>query len=155
MNSESSSPAPELYIVPDEAPEKAGGPSAGRVLFSDDDETNRTLLKIAMEMEGFEVVTTENGREGLDVLRNEGRAAFDVLLVDLMMPEVDGVTMIREARKSLGYSNPIIVYSGVDREETIQKAIDAGADRILNKPVGLADLVSELKQIMKASAAAR
>lgn len=104
----------------------------GLILVADDEEGNRELLSRRLRREGYEVVCCENGRIALDAAQ---RTPVDLILLDVMMPEMDGVTAL-EHLKSNGITRdvPIVMISAVDDIESVAKCIQLGADDYLPKP---------------------
>lgn len=104
----------------------------GRILVVDDDFVNRTLLATSLEEEGYMVETAENGRQALDQLRH---GSFDVLLLDILMPEVDGYEVLAEVKRDKNLARlPVIVISAVDEIESVIRCIEVGATDYLPKP---------------------
>ncbi len=99
-------------------------------------EDSKIILKKFVEylkISGYEAVTAENGKEAVEKVQNE---CFDLILMDLMMPVMDGFEAIRRIRelKTLPFV-PIIVISGLDTSSDIKKALDLGADEYVTKPI--------------------
>jgi two-component system KDP operon response regulator KdpE len=115
-----------------------------RVLIVDDDSETTDLLKIILESDDFEVTTALSGREGVNLAR-ETRP--DVMIVDLLMPDVDGLEVCREIR---AFSNvPIVVLSAVNKPGVITQALDEGADDYLIKPIQNNVLVACLNKLAR------
>lgn len=103
-----------------------------RVLVVDDNNLNRDLLRIRLEREGCEVVEAENGEVALARLRS---SVFDLVLLDVMMPVLDGVATLRAIKEDPGLSGiPVIMVSAVSEMETVTACISEGADDYLTKP---------------------
>jgi adenylate cyclase len=106
--------------------------SPGRVLVVDDDRLNRTLLTRYLEREGHQVSCAENGVEALELLRGE---PADVVLLDIVMPELDGVTVLERIKADPAMNDtPVIMISGVDETDSVVRCIEIGADDYLPKP---------------------
>jgi adenylate cyclase len=104
----------------------------GRVLVVDDDRVNRMLLTRSLEREGHSVQCAENGVEALELLRDD---PCDVVLLDIVMPELDGVSVLERVKSDPGLQNlPVIMISGVDDTESVVRCIEIGADDYLPKP---------------------
>jgi CheY-like chemotaxis protein len=104
-----------------------------RLLVVDDNKINRMLLGRALEREGHDVSTAENGREGLDALHRE---PFDLVLLDMEMPEVDGFTVLETLLADPELRDvPVIVTSSLEGVEHVARCIELGADDFLQKPV--------------------
>lgn len=110
-----------------------GNPSSSaRILIVEDNENNRDLLRRRLEREGHEVAEAENGLVALDRLNKE---VFDLVLLDLMMPEVDGYQVLQAIRKNPALKSlPVIVITALNDIETAVKCIELGAEDYLSKP---------------------
>lgn len=114
------------------------------VLIADDDIRNIFALTSALESKGFNVVSARNGVEALAKL--EGDLAVDIILMDLMMPKMDGYETMRNIRRSYLYKNtPIIALTAKAMKGDNEKALEAGANDYLTKPLDLSNLFSVLK----------
>ncbi len=107
-----------------------------KVLVADDEEIIRELAKEVLEAEGYEVITAEDGSAALSKIAEGG---IDLLLTDIKMPEIDGLRLIREAKKVIPDLLSIIM-TGYATIETARKAIREGAYDYLLKPFNLVDL---------------
>ncbi|MCC6197656.1 MAG: response regulator [Burkholderiales bacterium] len=106
---------------------------AARLLVADDNKVNRLLLTRNLELMGHAVATAENGRIALALLRRE---RFDLVLLDMEMPEVDGFTVLAEMKKDLALRDlPVIVTSSLEGIADIVRCIELGAEDYLHKPV--------------------
>ena len=104
-----------------------------RLLVADDNKVNRLLLKRSLELQGHRVASAENGAIALDMLARE---AFDLLLLDMEMPELDGFQVLeRLARDARLRDLPVIVTSSLEGVATIVRCIELGADDYLHKPI--------------------
>jgi CheY-like chemotaxis protein len=155
-----------LITDPDEAvihrferpmPAKNGSPRiAGRVLLVEDGPDNQRLIAYILRKAGAEVPIAENGQEAIDkILSDEAvtnadrpcSAPFDVVLMDMQMPILDGYSATRRLR-SMGYTGPIIALTAHAMSQDRQKCLDAGCDEYLAKPVEqrhLLDTVAEFQ----------
>jgi excisionase family DNA binding protein len=113
--------------APVRAPAANGRP---RVLVVDDEEGIRDLLSKTLQLADYDVDLAEDGRSALDRLRV---TPYDLLITDLRMPGVDGLTVIREARR-LKSNLPVIIITGYSTEATAIEAIDLGVQGYLTKP---------------------
>lgn len=102
-----------------------------KILIAEDDPTSALLLKKTLENDGYEVVTTSDGAQALDALR---RDEFDAVLTDWMMPNMDGISLIRRARSEFESPPPMLVITALSSGDARKHAIDAGADDYLAKP---------------------
>jgi adenylate cyclase len=106
--------------------------ASGRVLVVDDDRVNRMLLTRSLEREGHRVRCAENGVEALELLRDD---PCDVVLLDIVMPELDGVSVLEQIKADPAMHDlPVIMISGVDETDSVVRCIEIGADDYLPKP---------------------
>jgi class 3 adenylate cyclase len=106
--------------------------SPGRVLVVDDDRVNRMLLTRSLEREGHDVRCAENGLEALELLHKD---PCDVILLDIVMPELDGVSLLKRIKSDpVLHDVPVIMISGVDETDSVVRCIEIGADDYLPKP---------------------
>jgi sigma-B regulation protein RsbU (phosphoserine phosphatase) len=104
----------------------------GRLLVVDDVEMNRDLLSRRLQQQGHTVSAAENGRRALEMIR---AAEFDLVLLDIMMPEMDGYQVLEEMRNDAALKHiPVIMISAVSEMESVVKCIEMGATDYLPKP---------------------
>jgi len=104
----------------------------GRVLVVDDNESNRDLLARRLRQDGHEVMSVASGLVALEVLKGE---TFDLILLDLLMPGMNGLdVLLRLKADERWYQIPVIVVSGLNETGAVLKCIEAGADDYLPKP---------------------
>lgn len=105
---------------------------AGRILVVDDERLNRMILRRALEDEGHTVSEAENGRQALV---NLAGATFDVVLLDIVMPELDGYATLEAIKADPALRHlPVIIISGVEEIASVVRCIEAGATDYLPKP---------------------
>ena len=106
---------------------------AARLLVADDNKVNRLLLTRSLELLGHRVATAENGRVALEMLRRE---SFDLLLLDMEMPEMDGFQVLEHLVADAGLRDlPVLVTSSLEGVAHVARCIELGADDYLPKPV--------------------
>jgi adenylate cyclase len=106
--------------------------TSGRVLVVDDDRLNRMLLTRSLEREGHRVLCAENGVEALRLLHDD---PCDVVLLDIVMPGLDGVSVLERVKDDPALQDvPVIMISGVDDTASVVRCIEIGADDYLPKP---------------------
>ena len=121
-----------------------GGREAGPiVLVVDDDERLREFIRVNLEMEGYEVVEAANAEEGLHAVEEQ---APDLILLDVMMPGVDGWEMLRRVQERHGVGSiPVIMFSGkVDDADAAAR----GAQGFIGKPFDPQQLIESTKQLL-------
>ncbi len=117
------------------------------VLLIDDDSTSREALTELLEEEGFEVLSAAGGEEGLEAAR---RHRPDLLLLDMMMPGIDGVEVIRRIRSEPGLQRlRIIALTGDVTRARLQNVFEAGADRFVAKPFRIPELLDSVRMILR------
>ncbi|HEY2574389.1 MAG TPA: adenylate/guanylate cyclase domain-containing protein [Verrucomicrobiaceae bacterium] len=110
----------------------AGNRISGSILVADDDENNRVMLSRRLQRLGHQVTTAENGRRALDALMS-GR--FDLLLLDIQMPELNGYQVLEQMKASPALRDiPVIVLSASDESGRVARCIEMGAEDYLPKP---------------------
>jgi DNA-binding response OmpR family regulator len=114
--------------------------SARRILIIDDEAVIRKAIRMACEKEGYEVIEAENGTEGLRQLET-GKP--DLILLDLMLPDVSGFDVCREIRKS-GSRLPVIILSAKTEEIDIVVGLEIGADDYITKPFRARELLARI-----------
>jgi two-component system, OmpR family, response regulator MprA len=118
-----------------------------RVMVVDDEPAVRGALERALKLEGYSVSTAENGAIAL---RELALAAPDAIVLDLLMPEVDGLEVCRRLRAA-GDRTPVLILTARDGISDRVDGLDAGADDYLVKPFALAELLARLRALMRRS----
>ncbi|MGA4839612.1 response regulator [Streptomyces sp. G45] len=117
----------------------------GRVLVVDDNKVIRQLIRVNLELEGFEVVTAADGAECLDVVH---QVRPDVVTLDVVMPRLDGLRTAARLRSDPRTSTlPLVVVSACTQYE-VETGLDVGVDAFLAKPFEPAELVAVVRQLM-------
>ncbi|MGH9734987.1 MAG: response regulator transcription factor [Candidatus Acidiferrales bacterium] len=122
-----------------------------RVLIVEDDRSMAELLQKGLEEENHVVSVAHNGVEGLEIAESY---QFDVLVLDWMLPRMDGIELARRVRKS-GRATPILMLTARDAVPDIVKGLDAGADDYLTKPFSFAEFLARLRALARRPSAAR
>ena len=118
------------------------GSFRGRVLLVDDSRENQRILTYHLEKLGLEVVVANDGLEGVE-RGSSGR--FDLILMDVQMPVIDGL-VATELLRILGIREPIVAFSAVEGETIVDKCLSAGCDGFLQKPIEFEKLAVELSR---------
>lgn len=119
----------------------------GKVLLVDDEQDILVLLKYNLEKENFLVQTASNGKEGIEVAKE---FKPDIIVLDVMMPEMDGIETCLELRKIPALKNVLITFLTARGEDYSQIAgFDSGADDYITKPIKPRVLVSRLKALLR------
>ena len=117
-----------------------------RVLVVDDERAVRESLRRALELEGYDVELAADGREALD--RLEAGPDPDAVILDVLMPEVDGLEVCEELRRG-GSRLPVLMLTARAEVENRVAGLDAGADDYLTKPFALDELLARLRALLR------
>jgi two-component system, OmpR family, KDP operon response regulator KdpE len=112
-----------------------------RVLVVDDEPAILRFLRPSLATQGYVVSEAQDGKSALDAIR---RKSADVVVLDLGLPDMDGLDIIRQLRES-GETLPIIVLSSREAEDAKVKALDLGADDYVTKPFGIDELLARIR----------
>lgn len=115
------------------------------ILLIDDDEKIISMLRRGLAFEGYDVVTAMNGAEGLNILLS---SEPDLVVLDVMMPKVDGFEVCRRLREG-GSKVPILMLTAKDEIEHRVKGLDLGADDYLVKPFALEELLARVRALLR------
>jgi len=118
-----------------------------RILLVEDEEQLHKIIKLNLEMEGYEIVGTHNGDKGLEIAQSQ---RFDLLLLDIMLPKITGIQICETVRLK-NKEIPIIFISAKDSSEDRIKGLKVGADDYLVKPFSLEELLLRVKNHIKRS----
>jgi CheY-like chemotaxis protein len=121
-----------------------------RVLLVDDNMVNQRLAARLLEKRGHSVITAATGREALDMIE---RQHFDLAIMDVQMPDVDGLTatgIIREREKSNGGHLPIVAMTAHAMTGDRERCLDAGMDGYLPKPIDPVKMIEEIRRVLSA-----
>jgi DNA-binding response OmpR family regulator len=117
--------------------------SKTRVLIVDDEADLVSVLRIGLEIEGFEVIAASDGEEGLRKAREDRP---ELVVLDLMLPKLDGYRVCRALKFDERYRNlPIVILSARSGEQDRRLAFDMGADAFVSKPYDMAALVKLIR----------
>lgn len=114
-----------------------------KVLVAEDQADLSRLLKIAIEHEGFTVDIANNGQEAVDLAAQN---AYDVMILDIMMPVKDGITALKEIRQA-GDDTYIIMLTAMTEIDDRVNGLDAGADDYMTKPYSIKELMARLRTL--------
>ena len=123
---------------------------AAKVLIVDDEYSIRKLMKTVLEDEGYNVLLAENGQQAIETVK---KVPPDVILLDLLMPGMDGLEVLKILKNDDGFTHiPIIVVTALRGLEQMVNAFELGADDFLNKPVNIIELKTRVKAHLKVKA---
>jgi DNA-binding response OmpR family regulator len=118
-----------------------------RILVADDNETNRDILATRLQANGYEVLHAGDGEEALAVTRAQRP---DLILLDIMMPKLDGIEVCKRVKADAGLPfTPIILVTAKAESSDVVEGLDAGADEYLTKPVDQKALVARVKALLR------
>lgn len=115
-----------------------------RILIIEDEDNLSNFVSLELQHEGYETKVCENGREGLDIALNED---WDAILLDLMLPELNGLEVCRRLRQSK--STPIIMMTARDSVIDRVSGLDHGADDYVVKPFAIEELLARLRAVLR------
>ncbi len=139
---EQSKPEPVVETPAPAAPDAQGEPS---VLVVDDSIVIRKMVEIALENEGLAIHTAVSGKDGLDKIDQLSPA---LIILDLMLPDINGIDILKTVKASRNI--PVIMLSGKDSPQMVEKAKEAGADAFLPKPFKDDELKEQIKALLEA-----
>jgi CheY-like chemotaxis protein len=119
---------------------------APKILIIEDEPTTLKLVKLVLQRAGYQTVTADNGSEGL---RQVTESKPDLVLLDLILPGIDGFQVCRMLRQDPATRRlPVIIFSGLNRPAEQRQAFEAGGDDFLTKPIRLADLLDKVRSAL-------
>lgn len=121
-------------------------PKRYTVLVTEDERPLRDFVRRNLEVRGYKVLAAGNGLEAMAFFNTE---SVDLVIVDLMMPHMDGLEVIRRIRQASQV--PVVVLSALDEEADKIRALNLGADDYLTKPFGVGELLARIQAVMRRS----
>jgi DNA-binding response OmpR family regulator len=128
-----------------------GNAGGAKVLVIEDDPSISVGLRMNLENEGYSVVVTDDGERGLASARDP---AFDLVVLDVMLPKVNGFEILRQIRRE-GITTPVIVLSARSSEIDKVMGLELGAEDYVTKPFGLAELLARVRVALRRSKVAQ
>lgn len=123
-----------------------------RILVVEDEELIQEMLAVALEEEGFGVITAGDGRSAVEYLKscepNSGELPFDLIILDLMLPHINGLDICRLLRHQ-GNPVPILILSAKGSETDRVLGLEVGADDYLTKPFSMRELVARCRALLR------
>ncbi len=117
------------------------------ILIVDDEPMTRNLLRLMLERAGFEISEAEDGLKALLIMAEQRP---DVLLLDVMMPNMDGLTVCEKLRAQIETAVlPIILLSARTSPDAVKAGIDAGATKYLGKPINRQELINTIHEVLQ------
>lgn len=118
-----------------------------KILFAEDDRDLSSVIVRVLQYNKFDVQSAYDGAEALELLENE---KFDVLVLDIMMPKIDGITVVKRLRER-GNPIPILLLTALAETDDKVSGLDAGADDYLTKPFVIKELLARIRAIARRS----
>jgi len=123
-----------------------------KILVVDDERAVRESLRRALELEGYEIELAADGQEALQRLDANGEGQPDAVILDVLMPVIDGLEVCRRIRRS-GNRVPVLMLTARDEIENRVAGLDAGADDYVTKPFALEELVARVRALLRRTSA--
>ena len=116
---------------------------AGQLLLVDDNEANRDMLSRRLERKGYFVIAVDSGEAALEVI---GQETIDLVLLDIMMPGIDGVETLRRIRQTYSQSHlPVVMVTAKDQSDDMVRAFDLGANDYITKPINFSVAMARIQ----------
>jgi DNA-binding response OmpR family regulator len=119
------------------------------VLIIEDETKVVDFVTKGLEEEGYSVSAAVNGRQGLELLQTRN---YDIVLLDLMIPEIDGLKVLRNMR-AWGINTPVLIITAKNTKEDVVRGLDTGSDDYLTKPFSFEELLARMRALLRRSAA--
>jgi len=144
----------EQASVPTSPSKAVGAAGKGRVvLVVDDEASTRELVTTALKLEGYETMSAADGVMALEIL---SRCRFDAIVLDTVMPRMDGLTVLRTLRSDPATADtPVLVLSGLADIAHLERAVEAGASGYVTKPFELRALLEQIGRLTRPSKKSR
>ncbi len=123
-----------------------------KILVVDDERAVRESLRRALELEGYQIELAADGQEALQRLEANGDAQPDAVILDVLMPTLDGLEVCRRLRRS-GNRVPVLMLTARDEIDNRVAGLDAGADDYVTKPFALEELVARVRALLRRTSA--
>jgi DNA-binding response OmpR family regulator len=122
------------------------------IVIAEDDETTREAIEFNLTDNGWDVVAFTDGDECWEHLESRTNDSPDLVVLDVMMPELDGLSVLERIRDHDALVDlPVVMLTSRNREEDIVQALDTGADDFVAKPFSEAELVGRIEVVLDAS----
>ena len=123
--------------------------NATRVLVVEDNERNLKLVRDVLQYAGYEIIEASTGEEGVELAQSRSP---DVILMDLQLPDIDGMEALRRIRKSPVTADvPVVAVTAFAMQDDRARVFDAGFDGYLEKPLSVRELPAQVQQFLTAS----
>lgn len=119
-----------------------------KILVVDDSSDTREMMTKLLELESFNVITAEDGRDGFDRAKAERP---DIIITDINMPNINGIEMIRLLRREVDFGSVPIMAITAYGQNIAQEAVEAGANQATTKPINFESLIRGIRQLLDSS----
>ncbi|MFT6100603.1 MAG: two-component system phosphate regulon response regulator PhoB, partial [Arenicella sp.] len=119
---------------------------SAHILIVDDEAAIRDMVRMALEIEGFEVSDASNAHQAVKILE---QSDIDLILLDWMMPGVSGIDFASRIRREGNHHVGIIMVTAKDNESDLIRGLDVGADDYIKKPFSTKELISRMKAVLR------
>jgi two-component system OmpR family response regulator len=131
-------------------PDSAAARAKRHVLLVEDEASIRELVTLHLSLAGFEVTGVGDGSRAMELVRS---TSYDLLILDVLLPGLDGITLCRAARSdSANRATPILMLTALDSESDTVLGLESGADDYLTKPFGVRELLARVAAILRRGA---
>ncbi|MGB4223874.1 MAG: response regulator, partial [Syntrophorhabdus sp.] len=118
-----------------------------KLLLVEDEEKVAHFISKGLEEEGYTIDIAYDGRRGLELLKE---STYDLLLLDLMIPEIDGLDLLKTIR-GWGNNTPVLIITAKSSKEDVVKGLDTGSDDYLTKPFSFDELLARIRALLRRS----
>lgn len=117
------------------------------VMVVEDNEKNRKLMRVVLKAKGYNVIEAATGEEALNILKNQKP---DIILMDIQLPGIDGITLIKQIKETTALKDiPIIAVTAYAMKGDEEKIMEAGCDAYVSKPINTQELPLIVEQYIK------
>jgi len=116
-----------------------------RVLLVEDEVKVAHFIEQGLQDEGYTVDVAHDGRKGLEFIKT---STYDIILLDLMIPEIDGLELLKNMR-TRGVTTPVLIITAKDSKEDVVKGLDTGSDDYLTKPFSFGELLARMRALLR------
>ena len=117
-----------------------------KILVVEDEKKVASFIKRGLEEEGYTVELAKDGEEGLKLINEDN--VYDLILMDLMLPKMDGLQVIKEIREQ-GVRSPVLCLTAKDKADDIVSGLDSGSDDYLTKPFAFIELLARVRALIR------
>ena len=120
-------------------------PETTKILVVDDEKMLLKSIQFRLKKEGYEIITAENGREAINILKTE---VPDLIISDIMMPFINGLELVKHVKENCSDKIPVILLTTLRQEQNVMKAFELGADEFMTKPFSPSELVVRVRRVL-------